>query len=555
MEKFNPSIIVHNGEGLTLTLVPNEKVFDTTKDDVEYELKFKDLDVDNNNEVKYVNGEEGRERIRNEVFLGAKKPEITLPLDGSNEWNGVLEYSVNAEPSNVDRVIYTISDSNDFSGNILETEIDKNGTRHVTSTDKLFERYGPDKEIYMRIKVILINQVSLYSSTVRTRTVNVKVEILEPQEGSVLSVQSKVKVTTNLPANQLANYQYKLIFRSLSNSDYAVPVTDINNITVDFKAIIKHFGSDVEVTTRFEVLKNSALVSYDENRNRTPELIFVKTVIELVNYLNSGEQPEKFDTSGITDMSYFWCMLTDDTRARDLSGLENWDMSNVRNMECCFGRSATNRVWGNCVSYIHENKMYPYNTVRDFHYDLSSWNVSNVTNMNYMFTYNDGSYTNNENYDISNWNTSNVRTMKGMFYECSGVKLKIKNWDTSNVTDMSYMFGCTTQMHSDISTWDTSNVRDMSSMFRGRMALYSDITGLDVSSVENMDHMFYYCFNFNQPIGNWNVSNVTNMNNMFDLAQEFDQDISMWNVYNVRTWNNIFQNCPISSFHKPRKFI
>jgi surface protein len=50
-----------------------------------------------------------------------------------------------------------------------------------------------------------------------------------------------------------------------------------------------------------------------------------------------------------------------------------------------------------------------------------------------------------------------------MFYSSifNGV---ISDWDVSNVTDMSYMFK-QSQFKGDISEWDVSNVTDMTQMF------------------------------------------------------------------------------------------
>ena len=46
----------------------------------------------------------------------------------------------------------------------------------------------------------------------------------------------------------------------------------------------------------------------------------------------------------------------------------------------------------------------------------------------------------NFNGDISNWDVSNVTNMRFMFYECKSFNKDISNWDASNVIDMSGMF-------------------------------------------------------------------------------------------------------------------
>ena len=43
----------------------------------------------------------------------------------------------------------------------------------------------------------------------------------------------------------------------------------------------------------------------------------------------------------------------------------------------------------------------------------------------------------------------------------------ISGWDVSNVTDMSYMFARARYFNGDLSGWNVSNVRDMQSMFDG----------------------------------------------------------------------------------------
>ena len=85
--------------------------------------------------------------------------------------------------------------------------------------------------------------------------------------------------------------------------------------------------------------------------------------------------------------------------------------------------------------------------------ELNDWNVSNVVDMNSMFS------KTSFNKNLNNWNVSNVKDMGSMF---SGAKLFIgiglSKWDTSNVRDMSYMFCNAYDFNENISNWNTSNV-------------------------------------------------------------------------------------------------
>ena len=78
-------------------------------------------------------------------------------------------------------------------------------------------------------------------------------------------------------------------------------------------------------------------------------------------------------------------------------------------------------------------------------YDISKWDVSNVTSMAYMFKGNQ-----DFNCDISNWNTSKVTNMNSMFKGNHEFNQPIGKWDVSNVTDMSGMFKGTYKFNSDI---------------------------------------------------------------------------------------------------------
>lgn len=80
--------------------------------------------------------------------------------------------------------------------------------------------------------------------------------------------------------------------------------------------------------------------------------------------------------------------------------------------------------------------------------DLTLVDVSNVTDMNYLFEDSDF------NGNISNWDVSHVINMHGMFYK-SKFNGNISKWDVSNVKDMNFMFA-DSEFKGDISKWNVS---------------------------------------------------------------------------------------------------
>ena len=121
--------------------------------------------------------------------------------------------------------------------------------------------------------------------------------------------------------------------------------------------------------------------------------------------------------------------------------------------------------------------------------------------------------------DVSNLNSFRKKN-KGIFTETKFKYIDISDWNVSNVTDMRYMFFNCSELKSvgDISSWNVSKVTNMNSMFSYCNTLVSvgNISKWDVSNVTNMYSMFYDCKLFNQDLSGWNVSNVTIPYGIFD---------------------------------------
>ena len=55
--------------------------------------------------------------------------------------------------------------------------------------------------------------------------------------------------------------------------------------------------------------------------------------------------------------------------------------------------------------------------------------------------------------------------MYELFYNAHSFNRDISSWDVSNVTDMAYLFWNSDSFNQDISSWDVSNVTNMYEMF------------------------------------------------------------------------------------------
>ena len=245
----------------------------------------------------------------------------------------------------------------------------------------------------------------------------------------------------------------------------------------------------------------------------------VKTIVSDLLQRGLFPQLESLEMGQVTDLSDLFFNLTLPVGL----DLNRWDVSNVTNMEGLFSHCR--------------------NIPR-----IGAWQTDSVMNMTGMFAGNESEARVEITQDLSRWNTGNVTSMRFMFADCDFVhETGIGDWNTENVTDMSAMFA-DSNFNQPIDRWKTSNVTDMNNLFLNCTTFDQDIGGWDTSNVTTMSFMFRGCANFNKDIGNWNTQHVIYMVDMFLGCTLFNQNIGRWNTMNVTIMSGMFLNC--TNFHQ-----
>lgn len=170
--------------------------------------------------------------------------------------------------------------------------------------------------------------------------------------------------------------------------------------------------------------------------------------------------------------------------------------------------------------------------------NLDAWDVSNILNMESMF-----SYATSFDQNIGSWDTVSVTNMYRMFEHASTFNQDIGSWVTSNVASMQQMFNTASVFNQNLG-WDTSSVGNMHMMFNEASAFNGNIVGWNTAKVTTMRWAFNAASAFNQNIGSWNTASVLSMQGTFNGASSFNQNIASWDISSVATMLNMFRNAP-----------
>ena len=275
------------------------------------------------------------------------------------------------------------------------------------------------------------------------------------------------------------NYNFKISEKDGTITNHTV--IGIIDILVEDKSkiLLESIWSDMQDRSAGETVRKEDMITTNEDlRNKIQEL-----------YKEQGEG-ETLDVSSLTKLikcDDFSNIFNRFREVKHIIGIEDWDVSNVKNMS---------KMFSGCTY---------------FNSDLSKWDVSSVGDMKCMFM-----GCEKFNCDLSKWDVSNVGDMDAMFWGCNKFNSDLSKWNVSSVGDMDSMFWNCQTFNSDLSKWNVSSVEYMGNMFDGCKNFYSDLSKWNVSKVMSMQYMFQDCENFNSDLSKWDVSNVGNMECMFD---------------------------------------
>lgn len=235
------------------------------------------------------------------------------------------------------------------------------------------------------------------------------------------------------------------------------------------------------------------------------------------------------------------------TGLTDITGIENLDTSEVKNMRRMFG-DCRDLTALDVSGFKTDNVTDMSEMFKDCHslttLDVSHFNTINVTDMNTMF---DLCY-NLTNLDVSGFKTAKVKDMHQMFFDCRSLpNLDVSHFDTSSVENMMYMFGlCMKVPEINVSGFNTSKVTDMQGMFTSCTGVTSlAVNDFDTSNVTSMMGMFAHCSKLQTlDVSNFNTQNVTDMSQMFEYCPKLQKlNVSNFNTEKVENLSYMFTAC------------
>ena len=372
------------------------------------------------------------------------------------------------------------------------------------------------------------------------------VQILQTTGKSNGNEINNLKIGMKLGDNlESGSYNNKLIFSILTNNYQHIAILTRGS---EFNAKLKALGTNTDKIEHFKKSSTapaSAInaVNIDDEDSDYEIKLWLDSTDKTAYYY---AEPEKVYLN--KDSSWMFTYGWGEEKTKNIIGvdLSGFDTSRVTNMNYMFSNMSnlptlnlsnfdTSQVTSMIGMFSSMSKLTSL--------DLSNFDTSRVTNMNYMFR----SMSNLTSLDLSNFNTSKVTDMTAMFYDMSKLtSLNLSNFDTSNVTDMGSMFSSIRKLTSlNLSNFNTSKVTNMNTMFLGMSNLTSlNLSSFDTSRVTNMNYMFSGMSNLpTLNLSNFDTSQVTSMSYMFsDMSNLTSLNLSNFDTSQVTSMGGMFRN-------------
>ena len=133
----------------------------------------------------------------------------------------------------------------------------------------------------------------------------------------------------------------------------------------------------------------------------------------------------------------------------------DWDVSVIKDLSTAF--ATLPRVAGG-------RGLQQDATMPEYQFDCRRWKTKGVENMSGMFS-NTYWHKNAFNQDLSSWDVSTVTNMSKMFYYAESFNQDLSRWDVSSVTNMSFMFYYADSFNQQLNDWEIQPGTSTSYMF------------------------------------------------------------------------------------------
>lgn len=225
--------------------------------------------------------------------------------------------------------------------------------------------------------------------------------------------------------------------------------------------------------------------------------------------ITATDMPDLSMVNSLTSMFF-------NSNIHTVNNIDSWNVSNITDFDSMFSGAS------------------------HFNQAINNWDVSNAYTLGEMF-----SGASNFNQPLNDWDVSSVWVMNNMFSN-SAFNQPLNNWDVSNVTSMSFMFA-SCAFNQNINNWNVSNVRYLENMFANNLVFNQPLNDWDLSSAVSLYGMFWVADSFNQPLDNWNTSHITDLRRVFQYAENFDQSLETWSLRSIsNNLDNMYSHTAIS---------